>query len=171
MWPNPQFLADLVTFNEEILNGKLNFLCSVTYQWKKTIFWNCKLLFYFNKFYCAAFRNPSLTYLKNNCFFDKYVSSQCLTSKWIRGHLQILPEAYKFYKKETLAQVFSCEFWEISENTFLKNTSSGCFCRNTFSYVEVFSWKCSGKSYSIERTSDQLLLAVASRCLDPSSWM
>ena len=28
MWPNPQFPADLVTFAEEILNGKLHFLCS-----------------------------------------------------------------------------------------------------------------------------------------------
>ena len=28
MWPNPQFPADLVTFTGEILNGKLNFLCS-----------------------------------------------------------------------------------------------------------------------------------------------
>ena len=28
MWPNPQFPADLVTFTEEILNGKLLFLCS-----------------------------------------------------------------------------------------------------------------------------------------------
>ena len=29
MWPNPQFpVADLVTFTEEILNGKLHFLCS-----------------------------------------------------------------------------------------------------------------------------------------------
>ena len=29
MWPNPQFSADLVTFTEEICNGKLHFLCSV----------------------------------------------------------------------------------------------------------------------------------------------
>ena len=29
MWPNPQFPADLVTFTEEILNGKLRILCSV----------------------------------------------------------------------------------------------------------------------------------------------
>ena len=29
MCPNPQFPADLVTFIEEILYGKLNFLCSV----------------------------------------------------------------------------------------------------------------------------------------------
>ena len=28
MWPNPQFPPDLVTFTEEILNGKLHFLCS-----------------------------------------------------------------------------------------------------------------------------------------------
>ena len=28
MWPNPQFPADLVTFTDEILNGKLRFLCS-----------------------------------------------------------------------------------------------------------------------------------------------
>ena len=29
MWPNRQETADLVTFTEEILNGKLHFLCSV----------------------------------------------------------------------------------------------------------------------------------------------
>ena len=28
MWPNPQETADLVTFTEEIVNGKLQFLCS-----------------------------------------------------------------------------------------------------------------------------------------------
>ena len=28
MWPNPQEIADLVTFTEEILNGKLHF-CAV----------------------------------------------------------------------------------------------------------------------------------------------
>ena len=29
MWTNPEFPADLVTFTEETLNGKLHFLCSV----------------------------------------------------------------------------------------------------------------------------------------------
>ena len=28
MWPNPGFTADLITFTEEILNGKLHCLCS-----------------------------------------------------------------------------------------------------------------------------------------------
>ena len=35
MWPNPQETADLVTFTEEILNGKLHF-CAV-YKEKKTV--------------------------------------------------------------------------------------------------------------------------------------
>ena len=30
MWPNSQEAADLVTFTEEIPNGKLQFLCSVS---------------------------------------------------------------------------------------------------------------------------------------------
>ena len=34
MWLNPQFPAYLVTFTEEILNGKLHFLCSVNYYHK-----------------------------------------------------------------------------------------------------------------------------------------
>ena len=28
MWPNPQYPSDLLTFAEEIFNGKLHFLCS-----------------------------------------------------------------------------------------------------------------------------------------------
>ena len=31
MWPNPQETADLVTLTEDILNGKLHFLCSGTF--------------------------------------------------------------------------------------------------------------------------------------------
>ena len=34
MWPNPQFPADVVTFTEEILDGKLHFLC---YETKKNL--------------------------------------------------------------------------------------------------------------------------------------
>ena len=33
MWPNPKGTADLVTFTEEILNRKLNFLCSYSLKW------------------------------------------------------------------------------------------------------------------------------------------
>ena len=34
MWPNPQCPADLVTFTEEILYGKLHFLCSDSLSFK-----------------------------------------------------------------------------------------------------------------------------------------
>ena len=33
-----------------------------------------------------------------------------------------MPKACSFIKKETLAQVFSCEFCEISKNTFFYRT-------------------------------------------------
>ena len=36
--------------------------------------------------------------------------------------LEISPNACNFIKKETLAQVFSCEFCEISKNTFFRRT-------------------------------------------------
>ena len=40
-------------------------------------------------------------------------------------------QACNFIKSEALAQVFSCEFFEISKNTFFpQNESGGCFCNN-----------------------------------------
>ena len=36
MWPNSQFPTDLVTFTEEILKRKFNFLCSVPMNTKKS---------------------------------------------------------------------------------------------------------------------------------------
>ena len=42
-----------------------------------------------------------------------------------------MPGACNFIKKETLAQVFSCEFYEISKNTFFTEhlwaTASGAY--------------------------------------------
>ena len=47
--------------------------------------------------------------------------------------IKLLAEACNFIKKETLAQVFSCEFYKISKNTFSYRTSpvatSGSSCR------------------------------------------
>ena len=47
-------------------------------------------------------------------------------------HLRQSPFLINFIKKETLAQVFSCEFFEISKNTFSYRTPlvAGCFARN-----------------------------------------
>ena len=41
MRPNPQSLADLITFAEEILNGKIHFLCSAI---DKTVNEHCSVL-------------------------------------------------------------------------------------------------------------------------------
>ena len=40
------------------------------------------------------------------------------------------PEGWNFIRKETLTQVFSCEFCEIFRTPFLQSTSGGFF-RNT----------------------------------------
>ena len=48
------------------------------------------------------------------------------------------PEACNFIKKETLAQVFSCEFSKISKNTFFYRTPLGdCFCNYIYMSVSV----------------------------------
>ena len=50
-------------------------------------------------------------------------------------------EACNFIKKEVLAQVFSCEFCEISKNTlFLQNSSGGCFWRSAWNVHNVISF-------------------------------
>ena len=51
---------------------------------------------------------------------SKFANSADFFKKWKK------PDACNFIKKETLAQVFSCEFCEISKN-ILQNTSSDCF--------------------------------------------
>ena len=49
MWPNPQETADLVTFTEEIFNGKIHILSSETIEsrylyWPdKNHYYSCKL--------------------------------------------------------------------------------------------------------------------------------
>ena len=48
------------------------------------------------------------------------VSQKCSVKKVF---LEILPEACNFIKKEALAQLLSCEFCEISKNTFFHSTS------------------------------------------------
>ena len=55
MWPNSQFSADLVTFTEEILNGKLHFLCSNTF-----LFLDIKVCLEKKKLITSSYRKPTL---------------------------------------------------------------------------------------------------------------
>ena len=48
-------------------------------------------------------------------------------------------------KKETLAQVFPCEFCEISQKFFLQNTSGGCFY---FMAIEFFIFQVEAFQFS-----------------------
>ena len=55
-----------------------------------------------------------------------------------------MPQAYNFIKKETLAHVFSCKFWEISKNTFSTEhlrTTAYIFLISFEIKVHMFFWK------------------------------
>ena len=46
------------------------------------------------------------------------------------------PQACNFIKKETLRQVFSCEFWEISEsNFFTEHLWTTMIIKKTFTFL------------------------------------
>ena len=49
----------------------------------------------------------------------------------IKLHVTKSSKACDIIEKETLAQVFFCEFYEISKSTFLLNSSGGCFWKGT----------------------------------------
>ena len=62
MWPIPQFPVDLVTFTEEIPNGRLYFLCSVGYFFS--------LLFFSQMYSPHLYRHDSHT-LDSFCYTKK----------------------------------------------------------------------------------------------------
>ena len=56
-------------------------------------------------------------------FLDREAVTQRCSEKNIcleisENSQEMQPEAWNFFKKKALTQVFSCEFWEISKNTF-----------------------------------------------------
>ena len=77
MWPNPQEIANLVTFTAEILNGKLHILCSVNVYLNGTLvrnkifchFWKSRLM---SQIIDAAFLNGSWKYRELACFRSYY---------------------------------------------------------------------------------------------------
>ena len=46
------------------------------------------------------------------------ISQNLQDNTCVRKSFSAFPKACNFIKKDSLTQVFSCEFWEISENTF-----------------------------------------------------
>ena len=59
--------------------------------------------------------------------------------KFLKTHRKI-PEACNFIKKETLTQVFSCEFYGISKNMFLAEHLRWLLLQTPFYKVSIFGW-------------------------------
>ena len=92
------------TFTEEILNGKLHFFYAVLFLQGLT----------------HLMPQGSLYPLKK---IKKALVFRCF--QWLQKETS--GKACNLIKIQTLAQVFSYEFCEISKNTFLQNSSGGCF--------------------------------------------
>ena len=77
--------------------------------------------------WCTSFRYPKAVF--RGCFVKKVFlnvsqNSQDNTCVGVSFHSSFRPEACNFIKKETLVQVISCEFSEISPNTLFYRTPS-----------------------------------------------
>ena len=72
MWPNPKETADLVTFTEEILNGKLHFLCCEIGLKRLTKNVYDKDMSVANKPVCLRKDISDQVFQKKNCFHPGY---------------------------------------------------------------------------------------------------
>ena len=119
MWSNPQFPANLVTFTEEILNGKLHFLCSVCTIFKA---WSAICTSVVCEFISEQYRSSQPECSVRKVLLESPQSSQKNTCARVSFLIKLQVSACNFLKKETLAQVFFCEFCEISTNNFSYRT-------------------------------------------------
>ena len=105
MWPNPQFPVDLVTFTEEMFNGKFHFLCNI-----------CDLVFLWN----------------GNLNFEKLwtkeiaLSSHCNWNSLFKYYRPISPLPI-FRKKKTLWKSDFKRFISFIEIIFLLNINMPMF--------------------------------------------
>ena len=82
--------------------------------------------------------------LQASLFFNKVADKYTTTTA---GR----PQACNFIKKETLAQVFSCEFCEISKNTFFHRTLLVAASVNKISITNVTLFPISKESFSTKQ--------------------
>ena len=67
-------------------------------------------------------------------FFEVLQNSQENTCASVSLLVKLHPQACNFIKNETLAQVFSCEFWDICKNTLSHRAPP--MAASVFSYYE-----------------------------------
>ena len=123
MWPNPQQTPDLVTFTEEILNGKLHFLCSVCYTDRNIIVEELKLQAVRINKISQHFRKMSISLWLNwqayseTCIFC-VKQRICFQKQSMWGALKVLATSLKtvfdevFYSKFALSK-FNPKIWRL----------------------------------------------------------
>ena len=92
-----------------------------------------------NFIFCAEWNVTQVLLEKDDCFICHLNrSSEFLLKNLHLSEAATRGQGCNFIKKETLAQVFSCEFCEFFKNTFLQNTSGRllltCFAPDQFTH-------------------------------------
>ena len=70
-------------------------------------------------------KQPPEVFCKKKVFLEISQNSQVNTRARVYFLMKLQTSSCNFIKKETLAQVFSCELFEISKNNFFQNISGG----------------------------------------------
>ena len=106
-----------------------------------TTLWICLWGIYF-KIRINNFRSKQRRCSVRRCFLE--ISQNSLENTCTRASflIKLQAEACNFTKKETLAQVFSCEFYKISRNTF--------FTEHFGLLLLYFSYRCPSSSDAIK---------------------
>ena len=93
MWPNPLETVDLVTFTEEILNGKFHFLCSVSEaNWN---IWPFKLD-NFSEFQNVLSDSPPPPHPRASPSFG---GKKSIKFRWMKSLAENLIEFFSFFNK------------------------------------------------------------------------
>ena len=89
----------------------------------------------------VTYRSSHQRYSVKKVFLEISKNSQENTCARVSFLIKLQPETCNFIKKETLAQVFSCKFWEISKNTFfaehLRATASAHNYHDTWQNINM----------------------------------
>ena len=103
--------------------------------------WACSLQLFF-----TAQKQPREVFCKN-WFSLKFCKIHWKTPVWSLFFIKLQAEVCNVIKKETLPQVFSCEFFEIFKNTFLTEQPRVAVSSSTVDvqlgpkYTYEYSWK------------------------------
>ena len=117
MWPNPKETADLVTFTEEILNGKLHFLCGVIVKAMFNKWIKSKKIIICSKHIISMKRQSELGVLTEALFYvrEQYISITFLLKTsfqplivWIFFEInQGLHKLFQILRLKAISQTFS----------------------------------------------------------------